>query len=246
MKAILLCITCITCLLVACSQPAPTPTPIRHADVRRALPTAPRWPVAKPALIVPDLRNPSDLAQAACRAADGQWRCPKLVQRHLLAAAGNQPIIPSSWTIPNWYIDPANATTCASDSNSGTSATCSAGGVGPLKSYQELYVHRWGCLGTPSYCPRFRQNVTLTFLSSHTDNSDPVLGAFSLENGAQVLIQGQLTSAQRVCTGTITVNAAKNRTTGQVLEATLPCAVTAEDLIVNSTHASRAWTYSQV
>lgn len=50
---------------------------------------------------------------------------------------------PSTLDTPNWYVDPANASTCASDSNTGTSATCASGSVGPLLHLAEIY-RRWG------------------------------------------------------------------------------------------------------
>lgn len=239
-------------LLATCSTPssAPTPAVVVSPSTHTFAPHRRRSAaiVARPATL--DLRSDAQLAAAACAGPFG-WRCST---RPMLAASAATPIIPSSWTVPGWSIDPQNYTGCASDANSGTAAACSGGcagsvctsGVGPLKSYQELLVHRWGCQGVPGLCPRLQQTTTLTFLSSHTDDSDPVIGSFGLDNGSQLLIVGQLGAAQTVCTGLITLVATKNTATPQLLEVTLPCAVATGDMVVNTTHASRAWVYGQV
>jgi hypothetical protein len=173
-------------------------------------------------------------------------------------ASGSTPIIPPSWTVPAWFIDPANSATCASDTNSGTAATCTGGcsgavctsGIGPLRTFQELNVHRWGCLGNPSACPRFtghNQTYTIQFISSQTVNTDPVYLAFSEENGSAVIVDGVLGAAQQVCTTTLAAGgAAKSRTAPQLLNVKFTtCAGAATgQLVVNTTHPSRAWIYS--
>lgn len=183
------------------------------------------------------------LALAACAKAGGGWACPGVT--HPLMASASQPIIPPSWTVPNWDIDPANITGCASDSNSGTSSTCGTSGIGPLKTYQELNVHRWGCLGNPIACPRLRQSTTITFLSSQTDGTDPVYFTPGVENGALVMIQGVLTAAQQVCSTTLSAVTSKSIASNQLLDvAFTSCAgAAANQLVVNSTHSSRAWIY---
>lgn len=162
------------------------------------------------------------------------------------------PIIPTSWTTAAWYIDPANASGCASDLNAGTSSSCAVAGAGPLLTFQELNVHRWGCAGNPSACPRIRQNTTITFLSSHTTNADPVYLAPGIENGAKFMLQGTLGAAQQVCSTTLSAVTAKNQATPQLLNATFAgadagCAgLAADQLVANSTHSSRAYIYAPV
>jgi hypothetical protein len=239
-------------LLVACSQPsggasddAAVVSAVEHAAMRTPEPPSrfdrrARGTVRAPA--PPDMRTPSQLAAAACGG-----RCVGTAIPKLLMASTETPIIPPSWTVPNWYVDPANSSGVASDSNSGTAATGAAGsGIGPLLTFQELNVHRWGCIGTPNACPRLRQSTTVTFLSSQTTNADPVYFSPSEENGAQFLVQGVLTSAQQVCSTTLSAVTAKNRATPQLLKATFTsCAGAAvNQLVVNTTHPSRAWTYA--
>jgi hypothetical protein len=138
----------------------------------------------------------------------------------------------ASWTTPAWFIDPANATGAASDGNTCTTAAA------PCLSYAAI-ASRWDTLS-----PTLGQNTTLTFLSSHTDNGDPVYLAPYLLNGANLLVQGVLGPAQQTAVGVLGTIAAKNRGTSQLLQAALPAGAAAGQLVVNSTHASRAWVYA--
>ena len=184
------------------------------------------------------------LVAAAC------WpdRClGTIAGKRLLSASTSAPIIPPSWTVPTWYIDPANSATCASDSNSGTAATCTGGcagsvctsGVGPLLTFQELAVHRWG-----TYSPRLRQVTTRNWLSSHTSNSDPVYSLEYIENGAYLVDTCPLGSAQTVGTGTIgsVTGGAATRSGNAVLQATFTIGgsptLLAGMLVQNTMHAS--------
>ena len=167
-------------VFVACSQPSQGPMPTARDDavVATGIPTsAPvvrtsrgaklRAQLASQPVAAPpptDTRSTATIALAGCSTAGGGWACPA-VKRPLMAT-GQTPIIPPSWTVPNWYIDPQNTTTCASDSNSGTSATCGGAGIGPIVTYQELNVHRWGCQGSPSACPDFAKTRRSTSSAS--------------------------------------------------------------------------------
>lgn len=119
----------------------------------------------------------------------------------LRAIAPQGPILNPNWNVSAWFIDPANSVSgaCASDSNNGTSATCgSAGsGVGPLLTWHELNDRRWGCLGSPRGCPRLTDGSThtVTFLSSHSNNSDPVVLYNTLENSSSLVLKGGLLTA---------------------------------------------------
>jgi hypothetical protein len=156
------------------------------------------------------------------------------------APCGTLPSTPASNAI--WFIDPANSTGCAADTNNGSTNTCGGAGVGPLLTFQQLNTNRWGCGGNPRACPRLRVNTVITFLSSHTTNADPVILYPSLEAGASLIVSGtQLGNTS----GTLTVVTAKNRATGQLLASTTSIgAFPAGALVVNSTHSSHAWTYA--
>lgn len=250
----------LACIFVACSQsssPKPDAGPSPYAIDASAIVgvTAPVPRHRSPGHYVPpppDPRTPAEIAQAACASPNGAWRCPKMARKMILAASGSSPIIPASWTVSQWYIDPANTTSCASDSNSGTSATCGAGGIGPLATYQELNVHRWGCQGNPNACPRLRQNTTVLWISSLSGaalNADPVNVRLQAEAGAVVTYQGAFNTTNTNGSGTITVVAAKNRSTPQLLEVTLPAPTNTYgqgQIIVNTTHPSKAWLYGHV
>lgn len=148
--------------------------------------------------------------------------------------------IPTSWTVPHWYIDPQNVTGCASDTtNSGQSSTCSSAGVGPLLSYTEL-ARRW-----TTQSPHLRQVTTITWLSSSACATESVALSPFLENNAYVVLQGVLGTAQQVATGTLASVVPKNRATPQLLNAALPASAI-QQFVVNATHPSVAWTYKSL
>ena len=206
-------------------------------------------PLLPPGIVVrespPDSLSPRERAMARVakmKAAQAAAPKPKAVP----AAPST---LPPSWTVPDWYIDASNATGCASDQNSGTSATCAANHVGPLRSWQELNVKRWGCQGSPSACPRLTQNTTIHFLSDEVSPSDPIVFLPSVENGTYTTIECALGSAQEVGKGTLGTVTPKNRPANQALETTFVPAdggggtIAPYQLIYDSTPArgSYAW-----
>jgi hypothetical protein len=138
----------------------------------------------------------------------------------------------ASWTTPAWFIDPSNRTGAASDGNTCTTADA------PCLSYAEI-ASRWD-----TFSPMLAQDTSVTFLSSHTDNRDPVYLAPYLLNGASLVVQGALGPDQQVAAGVLGSVAPKNRAASQLLRATLPPGAAAGQLVVNATHASRAWVYA--
>jgi hypothetical protein len=151
--------------------------------------------------------------------------------RQLASAWGPPPNIPASWLASSWFIDPANATGAAADSNACTTETA------PCLTFAAV-AHQWG-----TYSPRLRQNTTLTFLSSHSDNSDPLYLSPLLEDGAALAVQGVLGSKQQLAAGTLSNVVSKNRASGQLLQATLPAGAAVGQLVANTTKSSRAWVY---
>ena len=145
------------------------------------------------------------------------------------------PIIPASWTVPAWFIDPTNSSGTASDTNNCTTSATAC------LTWQEVNVHRWGCGGIPTACPRLRQNTAIEFLSSHVDDTDPVYFNPSVEGGI-VTVFGPLGVAQQVASGVLSNVTAKNRSTPQLLLAQSGATAPGQ-FVVNSTHPSRAWTY---
>lgn len=161
-------------------------------------------------------------------------------------------VAPTGLAISQIYIDPANSSGCAADQTGsggttwGTSATCT-GSNGPLKSWWGLANGYWGCANIAACYPRLRQNTTVTFISSHTDDTDPVYARPYLEAGAWSAIVGQPT---QLCTGALTALTALTRSTAQLLNITLPatCAglVSAQNLVVNATHPGESLLYQDV
>jgi hypothetical protein len=151
-----------------------------------------------------------------------------------------RPIIPASWAISNWYIDPANTTTCANDTNNCQNATCgpAGSGVGPCRTWAEI-VARWG-----TRSPLLLQTTTAWFLSSQPDATDPVIWEpFTMSPAATPILQGVPT---QVATGTLGSVTAKNRATPQLLQADLGASAVLKQLVVNTTHPSSAWVYKNV
>lgn len=183
---------------------------------------------------------------------------PSPEQHHKVGSPVDQPF-PSEWNTAAWWIDPGNSSGCASDNNTGTSATCVTGtNTGPLLTWGNLQVQKWGCRGNPIGCPRLRQNTTITFLSSQSGNTDPIVNLPQLEAGAWEAIVGNLGVAQTLTSTTLASVTAKNRATPQLLQAafsgsaldggsyTPAVSQTSSQLIVNTTHPSRAWLNAQV
>lgn len=157
--------------------------------------------------------------------------------RTLGASGGTaSPIIPASWTVAAWFIDPANSSGTASDSNNCTTSATAC------LTWHQINDVRWGCQGSPIGCPRLQQTTAIEFLSSQSTNADLVYFFPTIENGAVVQIFGPLGASQQIASGVLSNVTAKNRATPQLLLA--QSGVTAVgQLVVNSTHPSRAWAY---
>jgi hypothetical protein len=165
------------------------------------------------------------------------------------SANARPPLNNTYWTVPNWWIDPANSTGCASNNNTGTSATCGAAGVGPLLTWSELDYGRWGCMGDPMGCPVLAQNTIVTFLSSQPAYNDPVIfhplispingSSAAATLGPLIQITGTLTAGTAT---TLTVLSSKSRPGNVGLRGTGSIALAQGKLYQNTTRAnSVAW-----
>jgi hypothetical protein len=224
------------------ASPAPTEVasaPIAELDpppaTSRVLLRVPRSSIVMPA--PKDTRTQAQIVVAACTSPSGEWRCSGKKPATFMASGASTPIIPASWTVPKWIVDPANASGTASDSNDcvTTSTAC--------LTWQEINVHRWGCLGNPVLCPRLQQNTTITFTSSQPGSTDPVALYPALESNAWIAVTGSLGAAQQVCTGNLSAVTNFVVGTNTLTKVTLPCAAAVNDLVVDSTNPSGFWTY---
>lgn len=159
------------------------------------------------------------------------------------AAGGPTAWPPASWSIGAWFIDVSNSTGCASDTAcNGQSATCAGSGACPFLTYPHLNNQVWQCFGSPKECPRLRQNTTITDLSLDTTNSNPRYFSPAIENNAIVELIAPLGIAQQVATGVL------SNVTAQVVGTNLLLAQSGatapNQLVVNATHPSRAFTYA--
>jgi hypothetical protein len=231
-------------LLAACSSQQPTPTPPTPHD-ETVTQVTPPWfhpPRSVRAELKPDIRSPEEITAAACRGPSGQWFCktPQSPSVRASSATAVGPIIPPSWTVPQWYVDPSNSSGAASDNNNCTTTST------PCLTWHEINDHRWGCLGSPQACPRLRQNTNITFLSSHTTNADPVIFLPSIENSSFVTMQG----AAPTVVATVSLSGVTPRSTAagsnSLLIANLGASATVNMLLENTTHPSRAWSYASL
>ncbi len=148
-------------LATACRRPVPERVDAgvvvsTMADAGIAPPTLPALPIPPPA--GPGLRSADEVATAACSGAHG-WMCPSRPQP-MMASSG--PVInPPSWSVPAWYVDPANVSGSAADSNPCTTA------LQPCLTTAQIAQGRWG-----TFSPPLPQNPTLTMMSDDTA-SDP-------------------------------------------------------------------------
>jgi hypothetical protein len=140
---------------------------------------------------------------------------------------------------PGWYaagtifIDPQNTSGTAIDSNAGTSSGAA------LRTYAEC-VRRWG-----SVSPSLSVSTSLTFLSSHTDNTDPVIWSPIMSEGTTPSIQG---AAPATTAAVFTRAAQKNRAAGanSLLAGSFSAGAPAQGVMVQNTTAgksSRAFIY---
>lgn len=152
-----------------------------------------------------------------------------------LGASTGGSLTPASWTVPAWFVDPSGANG-GSDANAGTSAAA------PLKTWARLQA-LWG-----TSSPVLRQTTTVTFLSSHVDNTDPVVWTPLLVGNGCAVLQG----ANPVPVPTVfTRSAARNRAAGanSLLAGSFSVGVPAAGLLVQNLAAgksSRAWIYKSV
>jgi len=141
---------------------------------------------------------------------------------------------------PSWYaagaifIDPQNVSGTASDGNNGTSAATA------LRTYREA-VRRWGSTKMTLVVA-----TAISFLSSHTDDSDPVIFEPVVSGNVQVSIQG---AAPASVAAVFTLNSAKNRAVGtnSLLSGSFSAGAPAVGKLVANTTAgksSRAWIYN--
>jgi hypothetical protein len=174
--------------------------------------------------------------------------CNQTPQREVMGFAANPYSVttPASWSTPNWYIDPANVSTCASNANSCTSATCGAGGVGPCLTWEQI-ASRLGVIGYGANVI-LQQNTTVDFLSSHTNRSDRVDFTPQIQNpidGVQVLLTLKAELPAPTCTGTLSSLNVKNRsltTKSAMLFATSSCFTSKDLYVVNTTRNTAAFT----
>jgi len=152
------------------------------------------------------------------------------------------PIFPPAWKTSVWYVDPGNSSGSASDDNNCTTSAT------PCLTWHEIHDHRWGCTSNQGEgCPRLQQNTTIHWLSNQVGNdNDPIYFSPMIENGAQVILQGD-GNGTLIATGTLSSVTSKSRTGATGLNANITNtdggAVTGclGEYILNTTHSSKAW-----
>lgn len=216
---------------VPSSPPAPAPVAAQgNARAARHLPASPA--TARPLTL--DTRPQEQVDQSACADSAGSWRCRGVRQAAIFASGGRPPLTPASWSVPYWAVDNSSSTTCASDANTCTSATCGAAGIGPCKTVGEV-ASRWGT-NTPSLA-----QVTVLQLLSDDVAENVALDPRVMQGGAFYFIG----TPTQVNWGTSALGAvtSKNRATSTLLQANLgqAASVAVGSMLYDTTHPGRAW-----
>ncbi len=150
-------------------------------------------------------------------------------------------VIPPSWKQAAWFLDGSNVSTCASDNNRTCSSSSCTSGDGPCLTFGSI-LSRWG-----TYEPLIQQKTTLTIMSSmvypDTIYMQPRIQYLGTYPSANFIVSCNLPTA--TWSGAIGTVTAKNRATPQLLTANLSSftGVVTNQLLVNATHPSEAWTY---
>jgi hypothetical protein len=146
-------------------------------------------------------------------------------------APGTPGYNPAWYSLVQIFIDPQNVSGTASNSNNGTTSATA------ISTWAEA-VRRWG-----SVAPQIAVSLAITFLSSHVDDTDPVVWNPIINASAQLSIWGTVPAS---VAAVFTLNTAKNHAVGTnaVLTGSFSAgAPTAGKLIQNTTatKSSRAW-----
>jgi hypothetical protein len=156
-----------------------------------------------------------------------------------MGATASSPTYRAELLVTDWYVDPANFTTLASDANSCTSSSS------PCLTFNEIPAHRWqsyepvlggGTVSSTSY------QVTIHLLSAWSDSTADAVQVQPYSGLLTFL--GPLGAVNQVATGTLAGVVAKNPSAAQVLTATLSAGLSAGQLVDDTTHPSYAWTNS--
>jgi hypothetical protein len=155
-----------------------------------------------------------------------------------IAAPGTPAYNPSWYAATSIYVDPTGANG-GNDKNPCTTA------LAPCRTWAEC-VRRWG-----SYSPQLGIGVAanstfeVTFLSSHTGPTDPVVWLPFMYNGSTPLLRG--TTPAVAATATFTLSTAKNTAAGSnaMLSGSFSTGTPATGtLLYNTTHPSYAYIYT--
>lgn len=174
----------------------------------------------------------------------------------LLTEAGDIPVVPMPALAPiattlgpqpaalqgTQLVDPQNVTTLAT--STGANTTTVNGQTGRVWSSWAALVAAWG-----TFTPYLNVSTAIVFVSSHVDNSDPVIFQPFIGKGATVSIQG---TAPAVVAGGVVLagTVAKSRAAGanSLLQENIGPNGTIAQLVRNTTAGkiSRAWVYKNV
>src|ERR1700734_4146156 len=130
-------------LLTACSTESAPQAPPASVALRTPIHVS-MGPLAAPKA---DVRPLTAIQQASCGGPSG-WRCPSVKPLMKGVSTLSRNVIPTSWTVQSWFIDPANSTETASDNNDCVTAST------PCLTWAEIYYNRMGCAGQNN-CPRW-------------------------------------------------------------------------------------------
>ena len=146
-----------------------------------ALPPGPLHPT--------EWRTSAQINVAACTRFDGTWACGTNIKRVPVpkSTSGSSPILPASWTVPNWCIN----TALGNDTNA-----CTSCGSAACATWDEIAVHRLGALD-----PYLPQKTKFTLDAPQTLGSDYIWFRPRLAEGSSAQFIGTLQTVQASITG---------------------------------------------
>lgn len=178
----------------------------------------------------PDPRTLDQRVAAACTGAHQEWLCPNSKRAPTARAAGGaqSPVTPPTWTVRDWYVDPSNLSTTASDANDCVTAATAC------LTFGEVIQHRLG-----TFSPRLQQITVFHKLSAQVPGQDVVFFTPFTAMGGQAQLVDTLVPIDGGVDATVGAVVAKQPDAGQLLHvAGLPAGAVAGMFVCDVTQGN--------
>ena len=178
----------------------------------------------------PDPRTLDQRVAAACTGAHPEWLCPNSKRAPTARAAGGvqSPVTPPTWTVRDWYVDPSDLSTTASDANDCVTAATAC------LTFGEVIQHRLG-----TFSPRLQQITVFHKLSAQPPGQDVVFFTPFVALGGQAQLVDTLVPLDGGVDATVGAVVAKQPDAGQLLHvAGLPAGAVAGMFVCDVTQGN--------